>query len=181
MGIEDCVNVGDALGEYVGWTDMYMVGCIGVFDGRKVGRLVGTFVGLRVGELVHNRLQTLLLHCASGLQQSLSVVHPYPVVVGKQLFPVFGFTVETKYCDFSWQDVYVPTTAQYNPGQQSRSRRQAGSKLHRQGKVSIVGGAVSGNVGTTVWTGVGFSVGVDVKQTEGTNDVGTDEAGSKVG
>lgn len=124
---------------------------------------------------MHSKLQTLLLHCASGLQQSLSVVHPYPVVVGKQLFPVIAFTVETKYCDFSWQDVYAPTSAQYNPGQQSRSRRHAGSKLHRQGKVSIVGGAVNKSVGAKVWTGVGFSVGVVVEQ------VGSDVTGSDVG
>ena len=98
------------------------------------------------------------------------------------LFPVIEFIVETKYCDFSSQDVYAPpTTAQYNPGQQSSSMRHAGSNLHRHGRVSIVGGEVIGSVGSLVGAGVGISVGVEDRQAEGSIVVGLEDTGSLVG
>lgn len=49
---------------------------VGLIFGLSVGAFVSRTEGSLVGEFAHKMLQELALHCASGLQQSASVVHP---------------------------------------------------------------------------------------------------------
>ena len=58
-----------------------------------------------MGEFVHNRLHTIAVHCANGLQQSASELHPYPLVEVIQFFPVAGITTELLYFEISMHEV----------------------------------------------------------------------------
>ena len=107
VGLADGLSVERKVGNMVGFTVGLAVGrsegailgqteglAVGFPDGffvlQYVGVDVGWIVGARVGTFGQRKLHTLSLHIANGLQQSASLVQPYPDIVGTQFIPMAG-------------------------------------------------------------------------------------------
>ena len=86
------------------------------------------------------------LQRANGLQQSASLLQPYPGIV-THFIPMDDLYTGVVYSSFSRHDLYPLTfTSQYNPGQQSLSVSHNGANMQRHGNF-MVGDSVGSKVG----------------------------------